>query len=452
MGAAAPVPSDSSNDGSSNGGSGGAGDSDDSDRETTEMRRLRLRVRRDIAADAGATDAEAGDSSGQGPGYGYGYAGADESGESGAHTVLLGTVEDPFVDPAIADEWDTLPWSNGTSGDAQMESFRAQGHAVNAWTHNMHRPMLLRRDPHPDPDPAPAPDPEAKPAPAHSGSGKKHRPQHSSKGKTKTKTKTKAKSKHPKQKQPSHHTRRAEPGAPSKPPPAAATASRAAKAGVDKGPQVSATQKPSSTSKSPSCTPSTTYVAPTASESEFIPSFPPFMRRLARRTSRDTKLMRFTHGAGGQRETAYSVCKYKQRDGQVNPDVRSLNSSDYMGKVTQAGITNALAWVLTRDADYSRVASTIIDTFFADNATGMNPNLNYGQVVRGPPGNQLGSFMAVVDLRGLTKVANAVQLLRQSNSPDWTLDRDRRLVAWAKSYLNWLQTSPIGKKSGTAAK
>lgn len=123
-----------------------------------------------------------------------------------------------------------------------------------------------------------------------------------------------------------------------------------------------------------------------------------------------------------------------------------------MDKVTQAGITNALSWVLTKDQSYSRIAASYIDTFFSNNKTGMNPNLNYGQVVRGPPGNQLGSFMAVVDLRGITKIANAVQLLRQSNAPDWNLDKDRRMVNWVKAYLNWLQTSPIGKKASLAAK
>jgi len=123
-----------------------------------------------------------------------------------------------------------------------------------------------------------------------------------------------------------------------------------------------------------------------------------------------------------------------------------------MGKVTQAGIMNALAWVLTKDGEYSRVAASYIDAYFASNTTGMNPNLNYGQIVRGPPGNQFGSFMAVVDLRGITRVANAVQILRQTSAPDWTLDRDRRMVVWAKSYLNWLQTSDIGKKSAAAAK
>jgi len=198
----------------------------------------------------------------------------------------------------------------------------------------------------------------------------------------------------------------------SKPPPAAVTASRAAQAGADKGPQVSATKAPSSSSKAPSCTVSSTYVAPTAT---------------------------------------YSVCKYIRKDGQVNPDVRTLNASDYMGKVTQAGIMNALAWVLTKDGEYSRVSASYIDAYFASNTTGMSPNLNYGQIVRGPPGNQLGSFMAVVDLRGITRVANAVQILRQTAAPDWTLDRDRRMVVWAKSYLNWLQTSDIGKKSAAAA-
>ena len=49
-----------------------------------------------------------------------------------------------------------------------------------------------------------------------------------------------------------------------KPPGAAVTASRAAQAGADNGPQVSATRKPSS-SAGPTCTVSSTYVAPTAS-------------------------------------------------------------------------------------------------------------------------------------------------------------------------------------------
>ena len=132
--------------------------------------------------------------------------------------------------------------------------------------------------------------------------------------------------------------------------------------------------------------------------------------------------------------------------------MRTLNSSTYMGKVTDAGIANALAWVLTKNAEYSRIAATFIDAFFASNTTGMNPNINYGQVVRGPPGNQLGSFMAVVDLRGVTKISNAIQLLRQTNAPDWNLDRDKRMVNWAKAYINWLQTSPVGKKAAQAAK
>ena len=136
----------------------------------------------------------------------------------------------------------------------------------------------------------------------------------------------------------------------------------------------------------------------------------------------------------------------------MNPDVRTLNSSDYMGKITQASIVNALTWALTNDTSYSRTASRFIDLFFTDPNSGMNPNLNYGQVVRGPPGDQYGSFMAVVDLRGMTKVANAVQILRQSEALDWTPIRDQRMVAWGRKYINWLKTSSAAKKAAVAVK
>lgn len=76
----------------------------------------------------------------------------------------------------------------------------------------------------------------------------------------------------------------------------------------------------------------------------------------------------------------------------------------------------------------------------------MNPNMNYGQVVRGPrPENQIGTFTGPLDMRGLVKVVNAIMILKESNSQDWTSEIDQSMESWMTQYLSWLQTSDIGK-------
>lgn len=145
------------------------------------------------------------------------------------------------------------------------------------------------------------------------------------------------------------------------------------------------------------------------------------------------------------------MCTYTARDGKVNPDVRSLNDSRYAVGLPQMAINNAIAYTLTRSRDYSSVAASYIETFFLRSDTAMSPALNYGQVVRGP-GKTEGSFMAILDWRGMVKVANAVQILRQIRAPDWTAQRDQAFVSWCRQYLHWLQTSPIGQKASRAAK
>lgn len=145
------------------------------------------------------------------------------------------------------------------------------------------------------------------------------------------------------------------------------------------------------------------------------------------------------------------MCTYTARDGHVNPDVRTLEDPGYANNLPAMAISNAIAYVLTRSSDYSSVAASYIDTFFLDQATAMSPALDYGQIVRGP-GKTEGSFMAIIDWRGMVKIANAVQILRQARAPEWTAKRDQAFVSWARQYLHWLQTSTLGQKASRAAK
>ena len=83
----------------------------------------------------------------------------------------------------------------------------------------------------------------------------------------------------------------------------------------------------------------------------------------------------------------------------------------------------------------------------------MNPNVQFGQVVRGPgPSGRTGTFTGVLDLRGLVKVVNGIAVLKANGSPDWDAIRDKAMLSWAAEYTQWLTSSDIGKKTASRAK
>lgn len=83
----------------------------------------------------------------------------------------------------------------------------------------------------------------------------------------------------------------------------------------------------------------------------------------------------------------------------------------------------------------------------------MNPNMNFGQMVRGPgQAGQQGTFTGVLDMRGIVKIINGIMILKASSSPDWTVERDQRLAGWMAQYATWLQNSPLGRTSASRPK
>lgn len=130
-----------------------------------------------------------------------------------------------------------------------------------------------------------------------------------------------------------------------------------------------------------------------------------------------------------------------------------LKGPDATQDMSQSVIYNALAYALQKTSSYSQNVAKAIDTFFLSSTTGMHPNINYGQLVRGPgKDHQIGTFTGILDLRGMVKVANAIQLMRGAKAPDWTSVRETGMTNWAKSYVSWLQNSDIGKSCATKAK
>ena len=147
------------------------------------------------------------------------------------------------------------------------------------------------------------------------------------------------------------------------------------------------------------------------------------------------------------------TCPYTQRDGQFNPDIRTVNNTGAFSAMSDAVLYNSLAWVINGSSVYSSNVASWINTWFLANDTYMNPNLNYAQVVRGPgKTSDTGSHTGVLDLKTMVKVVNAVLVLRAGNAPQWTNEIDTGLVAWAKTYIGWLTSNTIALEEAAATK
>lgn len=150
---------------------------------------------------------------------------------------------------------------------------------------------------------------------------------------------------------------------------------------------------------------------------------------------------------------AWTTCPYVVRDGKVNPDTDKLVGPDAVQAMSQSVLYNSLAYAIQRSSDNSKNVAKAIDAFFLSSTTGMHPNVNFGQMVRGPgKEHQVGTFTGILDIRGMVKVVNGLQLLRSTKSPDWTSAREQAMMTWMKSYINWLQTSDLGKSVASKAK
>ncbi|CAE6419164.1 unnamed protein product [Rhizoctonia solani] len=148
---------------------------------------------------------------------------------------------------------------------------------------------------------------------------------------------------------------------------------------------------------------------------------------------------------------AWTACPYKPRDGKVNPDTREIKNPAYVIQMSQSVLWNAIAAVASGSKLHEKSAVGFINAFFLDNKSRMNPKVEFGQVVRGPPGTQAGSYMGVLDMRSLVKVVNAVLVLRETQSSYWTQDLDVKMKTWATQYIQWVEASSVGRKAARAA-
>src|SRR6195952_3345384 len=69
---------------------------------------------------------------------------------------------------------------------------------------------------------------------------------------------------------------------------------------------------------------------------------------------------------------------YLRRDGQRNPEIYKITDRTYLGKLDDACRTLSLAWYFTGEEKYAAKAAALLQTWVLNDATKMNPNLDYG--------------------------------------------------------------------------
>jgi Alginate lyase len=130
---------------------------------------------------------------------------------------------------------------------------------------------------------------------------------------------------------------------------------------------------------------------------------------------------------------------YIRKDGETNPEVKNYTDKVNMPRLCENVYLLSLAYYYSGDEKYATHASKLLQVWFLDSDTKMNPNLKYGQAIKGVTE---GRGAGIIDTRHFVFVIDALELLKKSKS--WTGKSQLGMQKWFSDFLHWLDTSKIG--------
>ena len=129
---------------------------------------------------------------------------------------------------------------------------------------------------------------------------------------------------------------------------------------------------------------------------------------------------------------------YIRRDGETNP-ANFVAHRDAMRRLSRIVPALVAAFEVTRNQRYARRAVGHLRAWFVAESTRMNPNLLYGQAIKGVA---TGRGIGIIDTIHLVEVAQAIRVLeREGALPPETF---RDVTSWFRQYLEWMTTHPYG--------
>ena len=134
---------------------------------------------------------------------------------------------------------------------------------------------------------------------------------------------------------------------------------------------------------------------------------------------------------------------YVNYDGKLNPEVYSVPDKKNMDDMVYRVKILSLTYFFTDNPQYASKAEELLRVWFLNKSTGMNPNLQYAEVVRGENNNN-GTMRGILHGKYLPDVIDAIRLIQ--HSPSWSKQDQQGMELWFSKYFNWLIFSEHGKE------
>jgi hypothetical protein len=130
---------------------------------------------------------------------------------------------------------------------------------------------------------------------------------------------------------------------------------------------------------------------------------------------------------------------YIRKDGQINPS-RFMGNKAALDSMCDSVFALGTAAFLLDDTRYAQRAVRVIDAWFVNPKTRMNPNLDYSQAIRGV--NE-GRGAGILDGRVFIRAIQGMEFLARTGS--WGPKDQAVVQKWFEEYLRWLTHSKDGE-------
>lgn len=132
---------------------------------------------------------------------------------------------------------------------------------------------------------------------------------------------------------------------------------------------------------------------------------------------------------------------YIRKDGEIKTETRGKYvDRPSAGKLFSNVETLDWAFYFSGEKKYAEKTVQLLETWFINPETRMNPNLNFAQ---GIPGICDGRGIGIIDWSGSIKMFSTIQILDAKNK--FSPKTKERLFAWFEEYHDWLLNSEYGK-------
>jgi hypothetical protein len=130
---------------------------------------------------------------------------------------------------------------------------------------------------------------------------------------------------------------------------------------------------------------------------------------------------------------------YIRRDGHANPD-RFLANKNTLNAMSDAVFTLGSAGFLLDNQQYAQRAARVINAWFVNSKTRMNPSLEYAQAI---PGSVTGRPEGILDGRVFIRAIQGMEFLAATGS--WDAKDQAAVHRWFEDYLHWLTHTKTGE-------